>query len=288
MGRNRSGLRWKATLVGFACLTALIGCSKTASQPRPADSGLVGEITTRGQLRVGLKFDLPAFSVEDATTGRIEGFDADIARLIAFAIFGERNESRVSFVEVLSRDREEAIRGGKVDIVVSTYTMTPEREKLVAFAGPYYVAGQDILVRRSTTDITGVDSLAGRKTCSVNGSTSLANVRRLAPTADTTIAFDRYPLCVAALLDGRVDAVTTDDAILLGFLRQDPDRLRLVGKPFTTEPYGIGLKLDATSLRALVKEVLTKAEADGSWKRIYEATIGKAGLFAPQPPQLAP
>jgi glutamate transport system substrate-binding protein len=276
------------TLVGFGCVTALLSCSKTASPPRPTDSGLVSEITSRGQLRVGLKFDLPTFSVKDATTGRIEGFDAEIARVIAYAIFGERNESRISFIEVLSRDREEAIRSGKVDIVVSTYTMTPEREKLVAFAGPYYVAGQDILVRRSTTDITGVDSLAGRKTCSVNGSTSLANVRRLAPTADTSIAFDRYSLCVEALLDARVDAVTTDDAILFGFLRQDPDRLRLVGKPFTTEPYGIGLKLDATGLRAQVNDALAKAEADGSWRRIYEATIGKAGLFAPQPPQLAP
>jgi glutamate transport system substrate-binding protein len=286
MGLHRSGLRWRT--VAVVCLAVLLGCSKTSPQPRPSDSGLVGAIKARGTLRVGLKFDLPAFSAKDATTGRIEGFDADIARLIAFEIFGERSESRISFVEVLSRDREEALRAGTVDLVVSTYTMTPEREKLVAFAGPYYVAGQDILVRRSNTDITGVDSLAGRKACSVNGSTSLANVRRLAPKADTSIAFDRYSLCVDALLDGRVDAVTTDDAILLGFLRQDPDRLRLVGKPFTTEPYGIGLKLEATSLRTLVNGVLTKAEADGSWKRIYEATIGKAGLLAPQPPELAP
>jgi glutamate transport system substrate-binding protein len=286
MGFNRSGLRWRS--VAVVCLAVLLGCSKTASPPRPSDSGLVGEIKARGALRVGLKFDLPGFSARDATTGRIEGFDAEIARLIAFDIFGERNESRISFVEVLSRDREDALRAGTVDIVVSTYTMTPEREWLVAFAGPYYVAGQDILVRRSNTDITGVDSLAGRKACSVNGSTSLANVRRLAPKADTSIAFDRYSLCVDALLDGRVDAVTTDDAILLGFLRQDPDRLRLVGKPFTTEPYGIGLKLDARSLRDLVNGVLMKAEADGSWKAIYEATIGKAGLVAPQPPQLAP
>ena len=265
----------------------MAGACSSSKAPVP-DSGLVGEITARGVLRVGLKFDLPAFSAKDATTGRIEGFDAEIGRLIAADIFGDRSENRVSFVEVVSKDREEAIRSGNVDIVVSTYTMTPERQKLVAFAGPYYVAGQDILVRRSNTDITGVDSLAGRKACSVDGSTSVANVRRLAPTADTSITFDRYSLCVAALLDGQVDAVTTDDAILLGFLRQDPDRLRLVGRPFTTEPYGIGMKLEATNLRTRVNSVLTKAAADGSWKSIYEATIGKAGLVAPQPPQLAP
>jgi glutamate transport system substrate-binding protein len=287
MGSRRSFRRWLAVAAVAAIVaTVTAGCSSKA--PRVTDSGELGEIKSRGRLVVGIKFDLPAFSAKDPTTGRIEGFDAEIARLIATSLFGTA-EGRVQFVEVVSRDREEAIRSGQVDLVVSTYTITAERQKLVAFAGPYYVAGQDILVRRSNGgDITGVDSLSGRRVCSVNGSTSLANLRRLAPEADTSLAFDRYSVCVEALIDKRVDAVTTDDAILLGFLRQNPDQLRLVGRPFTTEPYGIGVKLEAGALRNVVNEVLAKAYTDGRWKAIYEATIGKAGLSAPQPPRLDP
>ncbi len=287
MGSRHNACSWNLALA--CCLLVIlgaVGCSDTA--PKPVDSGELGTITTRGRLIVGLKFDLPAFSAKDPTTGRIEGFDAEIARLLASSLFGAAAETNVEFVEVVSRDREEAIRTGRVDLVVSTYTITAERQKLVAFAGPYYVAGQDILVRRSTTDITGVDSLRGRKTCSVIGSTSLDNVRRLAPGADLSLTFDRYSLCVEALLDGRIDAVTTDDAILLGFLRENPDRLRLVGRPFTTEPYGIGTKLEATALREWVNAVLGQIYVDGRWKSLYEATIGKAGLLAPQPPQLQP
>jgi glutamate transport system substrate-binding protein len=285
MGFRRNARRVSAVVAISVLSTVTLGaCSSKAA--RPTGDGQLGAIRTRGKIVVGLKFDLPAFSVKDPTTGRIEGFDADIGRVLASELFGDQQERHVEFVEVVSRDREEAIASGRVDLVVSTYTITDARKKLVSFAGPYYVAGQDILVRRSNTDITGVDSLSGRKVCSVDGSTSLANVRKLAPTADTSVSFDRYSLCVDALRDGRVDAVTTDDAILLGFLRQDPDNLRLVGKPFTTEPYGVGMRLESNALREFVNDALTRIYEDGRWRAIYESTIGKAGLLAPKPPQI--
>jgi len=207
-----------------------------------------------------------------------------VAKIIARAIFGTDITNKVEYQEATSKVRETVIQDGKVDIVVATYTINDERKKVVDFAGPYYVAGQDILVKKANTTITGVESLAGKKVCTVQGSTSLTNVQKTAPQADVSITFDKYSLCVEALKDGRVEAVTTDNVILLGFINDDPANLKLVNKPFTTEPYGIGVKKDDAAFRTFVNDTLEKAHKDGSWKKAWDDTAGKTGQAAPTPP----
>jgi glutamate transport system substrate-binding protein len=293
--------RWIGRMaVAFVALTVVaVGCgddgSTSTSKPNATTGTATGPpqfaagtamatIQAKGKLVVGTKFDQPLFGLKNPTNGQVEGFDVEVAKIVARAIFGSDITNKVEYQEATSKVRETVIQDGKVDIVVATYTINDERKKVVDFAGPYYVAGQDILVKKANTTITSVDSLAGKKVCTVQGSTSLTNVQKSAPTADVSITFDKYSLCVEALKDNRVEAVTTDNVILLGFINDDPANLKLVNKPFTTEPYGIGLKKGDTAFRTFVNDTLEKAYQDGSWKKAWDDTAGKTGQAAPTPP----
>ena len=257
----------------------------TASGPPQFAAGTtMATIQARGKMILGTKFDQPLFGLKNPTNNAVEGFDVEIGKIIAKAIFGADGASKIEFQETTSKVREDVVKDGKVDLVVATYTINDTRKQIIDFAGPYYVAGQDIMVKKSNTAITGVESLAGKKVCTVQGSTSLTNVQAKAPQADVSITFDKYSLCVEALKDGRVEAVTTDNIILLGFINDDPTNLKLVNKPFTTEPYGIGVKKGDTAFRTFVNDTLEKAYADGSWKKAWDATAGKTGQAAPTPP----
>jgi len=279
------------TMVAVGCgddgakTTAPSVTTTTATGPPKFTAGTaMATIQSKGKLIVGTKFDQPLFGLKNPTNGQVEGFDVEIAKIVARAIFGNDITNKVEYQEATSKVRETVIQDGKVDIVVATYTINDDRKKVVDFAGPYYVAGQDILVKKANTTITGVDSLAGKKVCTVQGSTSLTNVQKFAPQADVSITFDKYSLCIEALKDGRVEAVTTDNVILLGFINDDPANLKLVNKPFTTEPYGIGVKKDDTAFRTFVNDTLEKAYKDGSWKKAWDDTAGKTGQAAPTPP----
>ncbi len=261
------------------------GPAATASGPPQFAAGTtMATIQARGKMILGTKFDQPLFGLKNPTNNAVEGFDVEIGKIIAKAIFGADGASKIEFQETTSKVREDVVKDGKVDLVVATYTINDTRKQIIDFAGPYYVAGQDIMVKKSNTAITGVESLAGKKVCTVQGSTSLTNVQAKAPQADVSITFDKYSLCVEALKDGRVEAVTTDNIILLGFINDDPTNLKLVNKPFTTEPYGIGVKKGDTAFRTFVNDTLEKAYADGSWKKAWDATAGKTGQAAPTPP----
>jgi glutamate transport system substrate-binding protein len=249
----------------------------------PADSTMA-KIKAKGKIVIGTKFDQPLFGLKNPTSNEVDGFDAEIGRLLAKRIFGDDIKGKVEFVETTSKVREEAVEQGKVDLVIATYTINAARKERIAFAGPYYVAGQDILVKKGDAAITGVDSLGGKKVCSVQGSTSLKNLAEKAPTADASITFDKYSLCVEALLDGRVDAVTTDNVILLGFVADNPDKVQLVNKPFTQEPYGIGVAKADTVFRNWVNDQLEAIAKDGSYAKAWDATAGKTGQKAPTPP----
>lgn len=243
-------------------------------------------IQKRGRLVAGVKFDQPLFGIKNPTTGQVEGFDVEIARIIAEGIFGSGGRNKVEFVEAVSRNREPFLQEGKVDVVIATYTINDRRKEQVDFAGPYLVARQDILVKKSDDTIKSVQDLNGKKVCSAQGSTSLSNLQAQAPQADTSTVFDRYSLCVEALADGRVEAVTTDNAILAGFVEGEPDKYKLVGAPFSNEPYGIGLKKGDQALRTFLNDRLEQSFRDGSWKRAYERTVGKVITPAPEPPAL--
>lgn len=258
--------------------------SGAAAAPEFPAGSTMAAIQARGSITVGTKFDQPLFGLKNPTNNEIEGFDVEIAKLIADGIFGD-SEGKVEFVETPSKVRETRIEQGRVDMVVATYTINDDRKQQVGFAGPYYTAGQDIMVRADDDSITGVEDLNGKKVCSVQGSTSIDNVREQAPDADLSITFDVYSLCAEALSDGRVDAVSTDNVILLGLIDDaDPDTFALVGNPFTEEPYGIGVKKADTEFRNFINDRLEEIYADGSWAEAFESTVGVVEEETPEPP----
>ena len=194
--------------------------------------------------------------------GEPEGFDVEIGKIIA-AELGIADD-KIKWVETVSANREPFIQDGKVDIVVATYTINDERKEIVDFAGPYFVAGQTILVKEANTDINGPDDLAGKTVCSVEGSTPAANIEENYPDVELELT-DAYSNCLEPLRNDQVDAITTDNVILAGFVDQNEGEFKLVGEPFTEEPYGIGLKKDDTAFRTFINDVLEESFEDGSW-----------------------
>jgi glutamate transport system substrate-binding protein len=241
-------------------------------------------MTQNGKIVIGVKEDQPGLGYKDPTTGEYSGFDIEIAQLIAAKLgFGE---DKIEYKTVQSAGREAAITNGDVDYYVGTYTINDKRKALISFAGPYFVAGQDLLVRKDDETITSKDTLKGKKVCSVTGSTPIQRVREEQLTEPANVVeFQGYSQCVDKLLTKEVDAVTTDDAILKGFAAQDPDALKVVGKTFSEEPYGVGLPLDDKALRDKVNDILQTAIDDGTWQKIYDTTLGKSGSDA-SPPEL--
>ncbi|GAC1318261.1 MAG: glutamate ABC transporter substrate-binding protein [Acidimicrobiales bacterium] len=243
-------------------------------------------IQKRGKLIVGTKFDQPLFGLKDPTSGKVEGFDVDIAREMAKGIFGNVKDldSKVEFVETVSKNREPFIQEGKVDIVVATYTINAKRKEVIDFAGPYFLAHEDIMVKKDESTIKSVTDLNNKKVCSAQGSTSIKNLMAKAPQADTSITFDTYSKCAEALADGRVQAEVTDNAILAGLVSQGEGKFKVVNAPFSDEPYGIGLKKGDDAFRTFLNDRLAKIEGDGTWKKLFTDTVAKGGVDTPTPP----
>ena len=235
----------------------------------------------RGTDIIGVKNDQPGLGYLNPTTNRYEGFDIEIARLIA-AKLGFDPETKIEYVAIPSAAREQAIINGQVDYYVGTYTINDARKEQISFAGPYFVAGQDLLVKSDDNSITGPDALVGKRVCSATGSTPIRRIREQGLT-DQVIEFQNYSQCVDQLLAGQVDAVTTDDAILQGYAAQDPERLKVVGKPFSQEPYGVGMPRADDALRSKVNDILETATKDGTWQQIYDGTLGRSGSDAMPP-----
>ena len=240
----------------------------------PAGSRMA-EIQSSGKLTVGTKFDQPLFGLK-GLSGKPEGFDVEIAKIVA-AKLGIPAD-KIEFVESVSANREPFLQQKRVDLVVATYTINDKRDKVVDFAGPYFLAGQDILVAKGNPKaITGPESLKGKRTCSVSGSTPAETVQEkygLVAGQDLQLV-DVYTKCRDALANGQFDAVTTDNVILAGYVNAAPDKFELVGKPFTEEPYGIGLPEGQEDFCAFINETLTAAVADGSYAKAFTSTVGK-------------
>lgn len=284
-----------ALLVGAL---ALAGCGRAGSPADTAGSGLSYQVAQnvtvpgsatfdrmrqRGRVVVGVKNDQPGLGQVDPTTNTYSGFDIEIARLVA-ANLGFTPQ-QIEYKVVQSSAREGAIARGDVDYYVGTYTINDNRKQQVGFAGPYFVAGQGLLVRKGESAITGPQTLMGKKVCSATGSTPIQRVRQQGLTQpENIVEFQTYTQCVDQLLQGQVDAVTTDDAILKGYAAAQPDQLKLVGDTFSTEPYGIGVPRDDTALRNKINDILQAAENDGTWQQIYAATLGRSGSPASPPP----
>ena len=172
------------------------------------------------------------------------------------------------------------LQSDQVKMIFATYSITDDRKKKVSFAGPYFIAGQDLLVSSGNTDITGPESLNGKKLCSVVGSTSAKKIKDTIANQVQLQEYDTYSKCVEALASGSIDAVTTDNVILAGFASQTQyaGKLKVVGKPFSTERYGVGIKMGDTKLCSAINTALEKMQTDGSWQKALDATVGKSGF----------
>ncbi len=246
------------------------------------DSPAVEKAQKAGKIVIGTKNDIPYLGFEDAK-GERSGFDIEVAKMVA-ADLGFA-PSQIEFRSVQSSVRESAISKGEVDLYVGTYTITEKRKKQVAFAGPYFMAGADLLVRKNDKTISGPFSLQGKTVCSVKGSTSIQEIQK--PDYGTqTVELSKYSECVDQLIGKKVDAVTTDDAILMGFAAQRPSKLRVVGRPFTEEPYGIGMNKTDKVLRGAVSDALEAHDRNGDFDAAYDATLGLSGARWSGPPML--
>jgi len=227
------------------------------------------------KFKVGIKFDQPGMGLRKGT--EYTGLDVDVATYVAKELGHAAGD--IQWVQAPSAQRETLISTGQVDMVVATYSITDKRKATVSFAGPYFIAGQDLLVRADDTSITGKDSLTGKKLCSVTGSTSAENVKKEVPGVQLQ-EFATYSECVAALVSKGVDALTTDNTILAGYASQDQykGKLKVVGKTFSEERYGIGIKKGDTATCEKINTALAKMISSGDWQKAIDKNLGPAGF----------
>jgi arginine deiminase len=263
--KNRVGVA--AVLTGALGLTAIVS-SQFAAQ------------ASHNTIAIGIKFDQPGLGLM-GKDGKPAGFDVDVATYVARYLGYSPDDIR--WVQAPSSDREKLIQDGKVDLVVASYSMTAQREKLVTFAGPYFVAGQSVMVRSDNTDITGPATLDGKTVCAASGSTSGQEILGFSPKAHLVID-PTYSACVTDLLNGKVDAVTTDDVILAGYVAANPGKLKIVGHVFTKERYGVAIKHDDVALQEKITGAIAKMISSGTWQKDVDATVGKSGYQTLPPP----
>lgn len=240
------------------------------------------EIQDRGRLIVGVSADSYLLGSRNPQSGEIEGFDIDIARAIAEAIFGDPEQIQLRVIT--AGDRIPVLQSGEVDIVARNMTMTCARWEQIAFSEEYYHSGQKVLARQGS-DITGIDSLAGLRVCAPLGTSSMDNLIRLAPDAEP-VGARNHTGCLVLFQRGDVDAITGDDTVLAGLAAQDPYAVVVEGEAVSEEPYGIGVPREDIDLAAFINGVLAQMRADGRWQESYDRWLGPylgAGSGQPTP-----
>jgi glutamate transport system substrate-binding protein len=235
-------------------------------------------ITERDKVVVGVKEDQPGLGFLDVTTGERTGFDVDIARWIAASL--GYDEDKIEFKPIASANREQAITNGDIDYYVGTYSINDKRKELIDFAGPYFITGQGLLVAADAPEAEALEDFNGKTVCSATGSTPIQNIKANFPDI-TTQEYDLYSACVQDLIDGKVDAVTTDQAILIGYAAQYPDDVKVTGGLFTEERYGVGLEKGDDVLRTHINELFT--DNPDIWQAIFDKNLGSSGIEVEQP-----
>ena len=244
----------------------------------------MADLQKKGKIVIGVKYDVPQFGFLNPATNKPEGFDVGLANLI-----GEKLGVDVEFVEAVSANRIPFLNEDKVDLIISTMTINEERKQQIDFSIVYYVAQQRLLVKKDG-NIKSVSDLNTRKgtVCSASGSTSEKNIRVAAPEANVVLQ-DGYSQCFQLLQNAQADAVTTDDVILVGLLKNDPQNFQIAGDPFSKEPYGMGIKKGRTGFKEFVDGVIKEAKSDGTWEELYKKWVEPVtGAGAEPPPDDVP
>lgn len=264
-----------------ACGNPLASYAPPATLPAPGDwpsTSTMARIRQRGRLVVGVSADSLLLGARNPLTGTIEGFDIDMARLVAEAIFGDPD--RIELKVITAAQRIPALQDNTVDLVARNMTITCARWQQIAFSAEYYRSGQKLLVPRGSAART-LDDLAGKRVCAPSGSTSLDLLEQHRDVV--AVPADTHTGCLVKFQQGTVDAITGDDTVLAGLAAQDP-YAQVVGRAFTAEPYGLGMNSRNVDLVRFVNAVLARAKADGRWKQAYDRWLARALGPAPAPP----
>jgi glutamate transport system substrate-binding protein len=290
------GLRWLGVALTVGAL-AFAGCgddeepasggggestpaaTEAAEVEQFAADSTLGKIQAKGEITIGVKFDVPPFGIKNPQSGEIEGFDIELGKAVAAKLGVEPK-----FIEAISDNRIPFLEDGTADLILSTMTINEDRVKQIEFSDPYFIARGRVLVP-GDSDIQGVDDLAGKQVCTALGSTYEANIKKAAPEAKLKLV-DSYSECFELVQNGAVDAVSTDDVILTGMIIQD-DSLKLVGDELTQEPYGAGIKKGETEMVDFVNGVFQELKDNGEWMRIYDEWVGKYTGEPGEPPTMS-
>ncbi|GAA1012401.1 glutamate-binding protein [Streptomyces sp. F-3] len=267
----------KATAASAAVLALALSATACSSGDKKDEGSSGGG----KKITVGIKFDQPGLGQK--TPQGYSGFDVDVAKYVAKKL--GYSEDQIEWKEAKSNDRETMLQRGDVDFIAATYSITPEREEKVDFAGPYLLAHQDVLIRADDDSIKSPADLNSKKLCSVTGSTSAQNIKnKLAPKANLQ-NYPTYSACLGGLQNKAIDALTTDDSILAGYAAQEQfkGKFKLAGFKMTNENYGIGVK-KGSDLKDKINKALEEMVADGSWEKAVKANFGPANYkYEPAP-----
>ena len=267
-----------------ACDNRLQSYAPDGSLPDPGDlpaGSTMAKIRERGRLVAGVSADTYLLGSRNPLNGRIEGFDIDLVKAVAEAIFGD--EDRYQLRVITAADRIPLLEAGEVDLVARNMTITCDRWTSIAFSTEYYRSGQKFLVRRGS-GITSLAQLAGRRVCAPRSTSSLTNLRERAPEA-VAVESDSHTGCLVLFQSGEVDAITGDDTVLAGLAAQDPYAVVPQQRAFTAEPYGLGMNADDVDLVRFVNARLAQMRADGEWKALYDRWLAEPLGPAPSPPK---
>ncbi|MFF5444328.1 glutamate ABC transporter substrate-binding protein [Streptomyces sp. NPDC012888] len=268
-----------------AALAVTLALTATACGGGSNDKGSSGSGDKKDKIVVGIKYDQPGLGLK-TPDGKFTGFDVDVATYVAKEL--GYSADQIEFKQAVSAERENLIQNGDVKFVVASYSITDKRKAKVDFAGPYFLAHQDLLVRADESGITKAEDLNDKKLCSVTGSTSAQNVKeKLAPKANLQ-QMGGYSECLTGLENKAVDALTTDNSILAGYAAQEKNqgKFKLAGLSLSNENYGIGLKKGDKDLQTKINAALKKMVQDGSWEKFVTANFGPANYKNEPAPQI--
>jgi glutamate transport system substrate-binding protein len=283
------GRKWHLIAIAMLVLAALVlaACGdddddddggEEAAQVEEFPSGTtMAELQDAGEITIGVKYDVPPFGLNNPQTGEVEGFDVDLGKYIA-----EQLGVEPAFREATSDNRIPLLVDGTIDLILSTMTITEERDLEIDFSEPYYIANGDVLVPEGS-DIRTLDDLNGKRVCTALGSTYADTIKKEAPDADLRLV-DLYSECFDQIQTGAIDAVSTDDVILTGMVIQD-DSLGILGLEYTTEPYGAGVPDGDTEFKQFVDESIAEFIDSGAWQETYDEWVGQ---YIPEEQQQGP
>lgn len=262
--------KWLAVFVALMVALMTAACGSSADQGGEQAASAVEKIKKRGKLIVGVKYDTNLFGYKDPADNQVKGFEVDLMKELAKRMLGDEN--KIELKEVNSKTRIKLLKGGDIDLICATTTITDKRKKEIDFSHVYFMAGQSLLVPNNSP-IKDVKDTAGKKVAAVKGANSVNNIKALVPNVELQL-YDNYADAFTALRSGQVEALTTDDSILLGMQQQDP-RFKLVGGQFTQEPYGIGVDKKNKDLLEYVNKFLDDIMKDGTYEKLYKKWFKK-------------